>query len=110
MDDKSTVEQPASKSDAPQQKSGRKRKKRERPVKVQRKFEIDDLPRDQDGKVILPDDITYPEFVRLTHPEMSEAEINKALRKERRSTIVVRFEILAFVVLVVLIIVLIFTS
>lgn len=110
MDDKSTVEQPASKSDAPQQKSGRKRKKRERPVKVQRKFEIDDLPRDQDGKVILPDDITYPEFIRLTHPEMSEAEINKALKKEHRNVVVVRFEIAAFIVLIILIITLIVTS
>lgn len=88
----------------------RARKERERPVVAQREFKMEDLPRDENGKVVLPDDITYPEFIRLTHPEMSEAEINKALRKERRNTIVVRFEILAFIVLIVLIIVLIFSS
>lgn len=111
MDEKRTsTEDPAAKgTEAPREK-GRKRKKRKRPVEVQRRFEIDDLPRDEDGKVILPDDITYPEFIRLTHPEMSDAEINKALRKEHRNTVVVRFEIAAFIVLIILIIVLVVTS
>lgn len=88
----------------------RGRKKGKRPVKMQRRFEIDDLPRDEDGKVILPDDITYAEFIRLTHPEMTDEEVDKAVRKEERSAHLARLELLVFAILIVVIIILIVSS
>lgn len=115
LDEKSTAtDNPANESTGsqPQQEKekGRARSKRERPVKVQRRFEIDDLPRDEDGKVILPDDITYAEFIRLTHPEMTDAEVDKAVRKEERSAKLARLEILVFAILIIVVIILIVAS
>lgn len=113
MDDKSTATEDstgASTSTQSGQDKGNARKKRERPVKVQRRFEIDDLPRGEDGKVILPDDITYAEFIRLTHPEMTDAEVDKAVRKEERSAKLARLEILVFAILIIVVIILIVSS
>lgn len=85
---------------------GEKGKAREERVEVQRKFDMDDLPRDEDGKVILPDDITYAEFIRLTHPEMTDAQVARAVRREQRNTRLVRAELLVIAAFVIVIIIL----
>lgn len=88
---------------------GKKSKDRELVEKV-REFDLKDLPRDENGEVILPDDITYAEFLHLTHPELTEAELRRKMAKENVAAWLVRFIILAFIALIVLIIFLHITS
>lgn len=57
-----------------------------------------------------PENMSYAEYLKLTHPDKSEQEIAKMIRKENRYTWLVRFQILAFVLIVIAIIVLIFTN
>lgn len=52
--------------------------------------------------------ISYHEYLKLLNPEKSDAEIAKMIRKENRYTWLVRFQLLAVVVFVVLILVFIF--
>lgn len=75
-----------------------------------REFDERNLPRDENGEVVLPDDITYAEFLHLTHPELTEAELRRKIAKENVATWMVRFVILGFVALAVLIIYLHMTS
>lgn len=74
-----------------------------------REFDHNKLPRDKDGKVIIPEDMTYAEFLKLTHPEMDENDIARAIKKENRGAWLVRLEALAFVVLIIIIVVLMVT-
>lgn len=74
-----------------------------------REFDHNKLPRDKDGKVIIPEDMTYAEFLKLTHPEMDENDIARAIKKENRGAWLVRLEALAFIVLIIIIIVLMVT-
>lgn len=75
-----------------------------------REFDERNLPRDENGEVVLPDDITYAEFLHLTHPEFTEAELRRKIAKENVSAWMVRFVILGFVALAVLIVYLHMTS
>lgn len=74
-----------------------------------REFDHNKLPRDKDGKVIIPEDMTYAEFLKLTHPEMDENDIARAIKKENRGAWLVRLEALAFIVLIIIIVVLMVT-
>lgn len=74
-----------------------------------REFDHNKLPRDKDGKVIIPEDMTYAEFLKLTHPEMDESDIARAIKKENRGAWLVRLEALAFIVLIIIIVVLMVT-
>lgn len=74
-----------------------------------REFDHNKLPRDKDGKVIIPEDMTYAEFLKLTHPEMNENDIARAIKKENRGAWLVRLEALAFIVLIIIIVVLMVT-
>lgn len=74
-----------------------------------REFDHNKLPRDKDGKVIIPEDMTYAEFLKLTHPEMDENDIARAIKKENRGAWMVRLEALGFIILIVVIIVLMVT-
>ena len=85
-------------------------KKKSDQVEEVREFDVDSLERDEDGNVILPDDITYTEFLHFTHPEFTEAELRRKIAKENVSVWLVRFIIAAFVALAVLIFVLHMTS
>ena len=75
-----------------------------RPVEKVRQFELDELPRDEKGKVILPDNMTYPEFLKLIHPEYTERDIARIVKREERNAWVVRFQVLAFLLIVVVIV------
>jgi hypothetical protein len=90
--------------------SDKEKTKKERPVEKVRQFDPDTLPRDENGKIILPDDITYAEYLKLIHPEFTERDIAKIIQKENRNAWVVRFELLAIVIFAVVIIYLIVTS
>lgn len=57
-----------------------------------------------------PEEMSYAEYLKLTHPDKSEAEISKMIRKENRYTWLVRFQILAFLLIIIVILVLIFTN
>ncbi len=57
-----------------------------------------------------PEEMSYAEYLKLTHPDKSEAEIAKMVRKENRYTWLVRFQILAFLLIIIVIIALIFTN
>lgn len=57
-----------------------------------------------------PEEMSYAEYLKLTHPDKSEAEIAKMIRKENRYTWLVRFQILAFLLIIIVIIALIFTN
>lgn len=74
-----------------------------------REFDHNKLPRDKDDKVIIPEDMTYAEFLKLTHPEMDENDIARAIKKENRGAWLVRLEALAFIVLIIIIVVLMVT-
>ena len=87
-----------------------KTSKRKGAVEKVREFDPEDLPRDENGEVVLPDDITYAEFLHLTHPEMSEGELRRQMAKESVAVWLVRFIVLAFIALIVLIIFLHVTS
>ena len=88
---------------------GKKSKDKELIEKV-REFDLKELPRDENGEVILPDDITYAEFLHLTHPELTEAELRRKMAKENVAVWCVRFVIAAFIALIILIIFLHVTS
>lgn len=88
---------------------GKKSKDKELIEKV-REFDLKDLPRDENGDIVLPEDITYAEFLHLTHPELTEAELRRKMAKENVAAWCVRFVVLAFIALIVLIIVLHVTS
>ena len=60
-------------------------------------------------KVQIPENMSYAEYLKLINPE-SDAEIAKMIRKENRYTWLGRFQILAFLVIIILIIALIVTN
>lgn len=88
---------------------GKKSKDKEIIEKV-REFDLKNLPRDENGEIILPDDLTYAEFLHLTHPELTEGELRRKMAKENVATWMVRFVVLAFIALIGLIIFLHVTS
>ena len=74
-----------------------------------------DLPNaagaDEKGERIeLPADTSYEEFLQLTHPEMDAEDIQRAVAKDRRYSWMVRFEILAFLLIIVAIVVMVLSS
>lgn len=52
--------------------------------------------------------ITYHQYLKLLNPEKSDEEIAKMIRKENRYTWIVRFQILAIIVFLIIILVFIF--
>lgn len=85
-------------------------RKKKDDVEVVREFNVDELEKDEDGKVILPDDITYAEFLHFTHPELSPDELRKKIAQEKAQTWFLRFMLAGILVIVVIIIVFIVTS
>ena len=73
-------------------------------ARLHRRLRMEDLPKDENGKAILPDDITSPEFIRLTHPEMTDEEIARAIRKENKNVAILRAQIISLVFFVALVI------
>lgn len=65
-------------------------------------------PEGQEGFVA--PDMSYAEYLKLTHPEKSDEEIGKMVRKENRYTWLGRFQILAFIAIIILVIVLIVSN
>lgn len=61
-------------------------------------------------KVQIPENMNYAEYLKLINPDKSDAEIAKMIRKENRYTWLGRFQILAFLVIIILIIALIVTN
>lgn len=61
-------------------------------------------------KVQIPENMSYAEYLKLINPDKSDAEIAKMIRKENRYTWLGRFQILAFLVIIILIIALIATN
>lgn len=61
-------------------------------------------------KVQIPENMSYAEYLKLINPDKSDAEIAKMIRKENRYTWLGRFQILAFLVIIILIIALIVTN
>lgn len=55
-----------------------------------------------------PSQLSYHEYLKLMNPDKSDAEIAKMIRKENRYTWLVRFQILAIIVFLILILVFIF--
>lgn len=86
------------------------RKGRQVAVETVREFTEDDLEKDENGEFIFPDDMTYAEFIHFTHPELSEEELASAIAKERRTSWLVRFMVLALALIVILVIALVVTS
>lgn len=66
--------------------------------------------RDQSEEAKAPEDMSYAQYLKLTHPDKSDEEIAKMVRKENRYTWLVRFQILAFLLIIIAIILLIFTN
>ena len=66
--------------------------------------------RDQPEEAKAPEDMSYAQYLKLTHPDKSDEEIAKMVRKENRYTWLVRFQILAFLLIIIAIILLIFTN
>lgn len=66
--------------------------------------------RDQPEEAKAPEDMSYAQYFKLTHPDKSDEEIAKMVRKENRYTWLVRFQILAFLLIIIAIILLIFTN
>lgn len=56
------------------------------------------------------DKLSYAEYLKLTNPGKSDEEIARMIRKENRYTWMVRFQLLAFVLIVIGIIVLIISN
>lgn len=56
------------------------------------------------------EEMTYAQYLKLTHPDKSAEEIAKMVRKENRYTWLVRFQILAFLLIIIVIVILIFTN
>lgn len=61
-------------------------------------------------KVQIPENMGYAEYLKLINPDKSDAEIAKMIRKENRYTWLGRFQILAFLVIIILVIALIITN
>lgn len=61
-------------------------------------------------KVQIPENMSYTEYLKLINPDKSDAEIAKMIRKENRYTWLGRFQILAFLVIIILVIALIITN
>lgn len=61
-------------------------------------------------KVQIPENMSYAEYLKLINLDKSDAEIAKMIRKENRYTWLGRFQILAFLVIIILIIALIVTN
>ena len=61
-------------------------------------------------KLELPADTSYEEVLRLTRPDLGEEGIQRELAKDRRYSWMVRFEVLAFLLIVIVILVLVFPS
>ena len=59
--------------------------------------------RDQPEEAKAPEDMSYAQYLKLTHPD-------KMVRKENRYTWLVRFQILAFLLIIIAITLLIFTN
>lgn len=64
---------------------------------------------EQEEGFVAPD-MSYEEYLKLTNPGKSDEEIGKMIRKEARYTWLGRFQILAFVVIIILVLVLVFTK
>jgi hypothetical protein len=56
------------------------------------------------------DDLNYEDYLKLTNPTLSDAEIETMVRKENRYTWIVRFELLALVLFVIVILFVIFLT
>lgn len=56
------------------------------------------------------DDLNYEDYLKLTNPTLSDAEIETMIRKENRYTWIVRFELLALVLFVIVILFVIFLT
>lgn len=67
-------------------------------------------PEQDSQKVQIPENMSYAEYLKLINPDKSDAEIAKMIRKENRYTWLGRFQILAFLVIIILIIALIVTN
>lgn len=67
-------------------------------------------PEQDPQKVQIPENMSYAEYLKLINPDKSDAEIAKMIRKENRYTWLGRFQILAFLVIIILIIALIVTN
>lgn len=67
-------------------------------------------PGQDSQKVQIPENMSYAEYLKLINPDKSDAEIAKMIRKENRYTWLGRFQILAFLVIIILIIALIATN
>lgn len=67
-------------------------------------------PKQDSQKVQIPENMSYAEYLKLINPDKSDAEIAKMIRKENRYTWLGRFQILAFLVIIILIIALIATN
>ena len=48
--------------------------------------------RDQPEEAKAPEDMSYAQYLKLTHPDKSDEEIAKMVRKENRYTWLVRFQ------------------
>ena len=64
----------------------------------------DDATQQQDTQCI---DMSYEEYLKLANPYKSDEEVSKMIRKENRYTWLGRFQILALLAIVILVIVLI---
>ena len=85
-------------------------RKKNTDVEVIRDFKREELEVDEEGKVILPDDITYAELLHLTHPELTADELRETIAKEKGQEWLVRFMVVAIIALIVLIVILHVTS
>lgn len=54
------------------------------------------------------EEMSYAQYLKLTHPGMSDEQIAKMIRKENRYTWVVRFQILGFILILAVILAFIF--
>lgn len=63
-----------------------------------------------DNPEVKTDEMSYEEYLKLTNPSLSDAEIASMIRKENRYTWVVRFEVLAFILFVIVILLVIFLT
>ncbi len=55
-----------------------------------------------------PENMSYAEYLKLTHPDKSDEQIAKMIRKENRYVWVGRFQILGFILILIVILAFIF--
>lgn len=56
------------------------------------------------------DQMSYPEYLKLTHPGKSDEEIARMVRKEERNVWIVRFQLLAAILIAIVVLIFIFTK